>query len=51
MNYLDSFAVKYLIADKIILPTIIFDEIDTGISGKIANKMIKMMKMMAKNTK
>ena len=38
------FAVKYLIADKIALPTLIFDEIDTGISGKIANKMIKMMK-------
>ena len=43
------FAVKYLIADKIALPTLIFDEIDTGISGKIANKMIKMMKVIAKN--
>ena len=43
------FAVKYLIADKIALPTLIFDEIDTGISGKIANKMVKMMKAMAKN--
>ncbi len=43
------FAIKYLIADKIALPTLIFDEIDTGISGKIANEMIKMMKAMAKN--
>ena len=43
------FAIKYLIADKIALPTIIFDEIDTGISGKIASKMVKMMKVMAKN--
>ena len=43
------FAVKYLIADKIALPTLIFDEIDSGISGKIANKMFKMMKVMAKN--
>ena len=45
------FAIKYLIADKIALPTIIFDEIDTGISGKIANKMVKMMKGWQKTTK
>ena len=43
------FAIKYLIADKIALPTLIFDEIDTGISGEIAIKMVKMMKTMAKN--
>ncbi|MEQ8240099.1 MAG: DNA repair protein RecN [Cyclobacteriaceae bacterium] len=41
------FAVKYLLADKVQLPTIVFDEIDTGVSGEIALKMIKMMKKMA----
>lgn len=43
------FAVKYLIADKTALPTIIFDEIDTGVSGQVALQMIGMMKQMAKN--
>ena len=43
------FAIKYLIADKTALPTLIFDEIDTGVSGEIAIKMIKMMKSMAQN--
>ncbi|MFK7953260.1 MAG: DNA repair protein RecN, partial [Ekhidna sp.] len=43
------FAVKYLIADKTALPTIIFDEIDTGVSGQVALQMIGMMKEMAKN--
>ena len=43
------FAVKYLIADKTALPTIIFDEIDTGVSGEVALQMIQMMKSMAQN--
>ncbi len=43
------FCIKYLLADKTLLPTIIFDEIDTGISGEIALKMAVMMKEMAKN--
>lgn len=43
------FAIKYLIADKTSLPTIIFDEIDTGVSGQVALQMIKMMKQMANN--
>lgn len=43
------FAIKYLIADKTSLPTIIFDEIDTGVSGQVAIQMIQMMKEMAKN--
>lgn len=43
------FAIKYLIADKTALPTIIFDEIDTGVSGQVALQMIQMMKEMAKN--
>lgn len=43
------FAVKYLIADKTAMPTIIFDEIDTGVSGEVAIQMIRMMKDMSKN--
>jgi DNA repair protein RecN (Recombination protein N) len=43
------FAIKYLIADKTDLPTVIFDEIDTGVSGEIAIKMIRMMRKMARN--
>ncbi len=43
------FCIKYLIADKTALPTIVFDEIDTGISGEIALKMGTMMQQMAKN--
>ena len=43
------FAIKYLIADKTSLPTIIFDEIDTGVSGEIALKMVRMMRQMAGN--
>ncbi len=37
------FAIKYLMADRIALPTLIFDEIDTGISGEVALQMVKMM--------
>ena len=37
-------SIKALIAGKTALPTIIFDEIDTGISGEIADKMGEMMK-------
>ncbi len=40
-------ALKYLLADKRSLPTIVFDEIDTGVSGEIAIKMGNMMKEMA----
>ncbi|WP_138477967.1 DNA repair protein RecN [Dyadobacter bucti] len=41
--------IKYILADKKKLPTIIFDEIDTGVSGEIAKKMGKMMQNMAHN--
>jgi DNA repair protein RecN (Recombination protein N) len=41
------FAIKYLLAGKTYLPTIIFDEIDSGISGEVALKMVKMMKEMS----
>lgn len=43
------FCIKYILADKTALPTIVFDEIDTGISGEIALKMVNMMKKMADN--
>ncbi|MFQ3577016.1 MAG: DNA repair protein RecN, partial [Cytophagales bacterium] len=39
---------KYILAQKSNLPTLIFDEIDTGISGDVALKMAKMMKNMSK---
>jgi DNA repair protein RecN (Recombination protein N) len=42
------FAVKYIMADKMALPTLIFDEIDTGISGEVALQMVKMMQNIAK---
>jgi DNA repair protein RecN (Recombination protein N) len=42
------FAIKYILADKMALPTIIFDEIDTGVSGEIALKLGRMMQTMAK---
>ncbi len=40
-------AIKYLLASKKLLPTIIFDEIDTGVSGEISIKVGKMIKEMA----
>lgn len=40
-------AIKYILATKRSLPTIIFDEIDTGVSGEIAIKMGNMMRDMA----
>ncbi|NVJ87659.1 MAG: DNA repair protein RecN [Algoriphagus sp.] len=43
------FAIKYLMADKMALPTLIFDEIDTGISGEVALQMVRMMKDIAQN--
>ena len=39
-------ALKALIAGAVKLPTIIFDEIDTGVSGSIAEKMARIMKEM-----
>ncbi len=38
--------IKALIADSTTLPTIIFDEIDSGVSGEIADKMGEIMKEM-----
>jgi len=41
-------AVKAILARYSKLPTIIFDEIDTGVSGEIANKMGEIMRDMSK---
>lgn len=40
-------AMKSLISQKNILPTIIFDEIDSGVSGEISTKMAKVMQKIA----
>ena len=42
-------ALKAMISGTVKLPTIIFDEIDTGVSGKIAEQMAQMMQEMGKN--
>jgi len=42
-------SLKALIAGAVKLPTIIFDEIDTGVSGSIAEKMARIMKDMGDN--
>lgn len=41
--------VKSIVADKVSLPTIIFDEIDTGVSGDVANRMGKLMQKISQN--
>jgi DNA repair protein RecN (Recombination protein N) len=40
-------AIKYLISNSSALPTIIFDEIDTGVSGDIADKVGNLIKDMS----
>mgnify|MGYP006275681875 CR=1 FL=1 len=42
-------SIKSLIANKTLLPTVIFDEIDSGVSGDIAGKTGVIMKKMAHN--
>jgi DNA repair protein RecN (Recombination protein N) len=42
-------AVKSVLSEYSKLPTIIFDEIDTGVSGEIAHKMGDIMKQMSSN--
>ncbi|MCU0430836.1 MAG: DNA repair protein RecN [Cytophagaceae bacterium] len=39
--------IKFIMADRIQLPTIVFDEIDTGISGEIAIKVGKLIKKLS----
>ena len=42
-------AVKAILAQYSKLPTLIFDEIDSGVSGEIANRMGEIMKEMSRN--
>ncbi len=42
-------AVKSLINQKNVLPTVIFDEIDAGVSGEIAGKVGSILKKMSEN--
>ncbi|MES2376327.1 MAG: DNA repair protein RecN [Bacteroidota bacterium] len=42
-------SIKSLIAKNTALPTIIFDEIDTGVSGEVANKVGQIMEQLAAN--
>ena len=44
-----TLTIKGMLADKLKLPTVIFDEIDTGVSGEIADKMGEMMARIAEN--
>ena len=41
--------IKSIIAKSMKLPTIIFDEVDTGVSGDIANRMGDLMKEISSN--
>lgn len=41
-------AIKAVLAEYKKLPTIVFDEIDTGVSGEVANKMAVIMHQMSK---
>ncbi len=42
-------SIKHLISASTALPSIVFDEIDTGVSGEIADKMGEMMTKMSEN--
>ena len=42
-------SLKAMISGAVKLPTIIFDEIDTGVSGKMAEKMAEMMQEMGEH--
>ena len=44
-------SLKAMISGAVKLPTIIFDEIDTGVSGKIAQQMAFVMRQMGSNNK
>ncbi len=44
-------SLKAMISGAVKLPTIIFDEIDTGVSGKIAERMAEIMKEMGANNR
>ncbi|MFA6248636.1 MAG: DNA repair protein RecN [Mucilaginibacter sp.] len=42
-------SIKSIIAEYTALPTIIFDEIDTGVSGEVANKVGQVMERLSSN--
>ena len=42
-------SIKSIVADKMELPSIIFDEVDTGVSGDVANRMGELMKLISDN--
>ncbi|MBP7985018.1 MAG: DNA repair protein RecN, partial [Bacteroidaceae bacterium] len=44
-------SLKAMISDTVKLPTIIFDEIDTGVSGAIAEKMARIMQRMGESNR
>lgn len=43
------FCIKYVMAAKTSMPTLVLDEIDTGVSGEIAIRLGELMKTMAKH--
>jgi len=45
-----SLAMQVILADKVITPTLIFDEVDVGISGPTASMVGKKLKQLSKNT-
>ncbi len=42
-------SIRSLVSESLAVPTLIFDEIDAGVSGEIADKMGKMLKRISKN--
>ena len=42
------FSIKYVMAEKTAMPTLVLDEIDSGISGEVAIKLGNMMKAISK---
>ncbi len=42
-------AIKAIVSERMSLPSIIFDEVDTGVSGDVANRMGEMMSLISQN--
>ena len=45
-----SLAIEVITAEKMVIPTLIFDEVDTGISGKTAEKVGQLMRQLGTKT-
>lgn len=43
-----TLVIKSLVASSMALPTLIFDEIDTGVSGEVANRMAEIISQLSK---